>query len=271
MELRRPSDLFLLSAGDPVTKRNLFDLIQYSKVRGSSYWEGTEFQIGNTPQQGINWVGPPPACHAVIIKTRLGSYEDDGWVGREKDAYHYSFKARGGVVSYKEKANEVLVAQPQHLYPVLLFMENHSSWRFEGSFAVVEIEDKYVVLNRSVDAVSEQAVSQDESIYQEGGRKYVAHLLAERNKDIIKVLKESRPWKCDICSVVFLEKYGVKYIEAHHKVPLSTYSSAHKVTPEEFSLLCPNCHKAVHIYMKAEGLDYYRIKDKLRSQWSKCD
>jgi len=42
MKLKKPQDLFLLSAGDVVTKRNLFDLIQYSKVIGSQYWGGVK-------------------------------------------------------------------------------------------------------------------------------------------------------------------------------------------------------------------------------------
>ena len=57
MELKKTLDLFSLSTGDLVTKRNLYDLVQFSKVEASPYWSGTEGIIGNTPQQGINWVG----------------------------------------------------------------------------------------------------------------------------------------------------------------------------------------------------------------------
>lgn len=94
MELKKTSDLWSLSIGDRVTKRNLFDLVQYSKVEGSRYWSGLNYQIGNTPQQGINWVGKLPECLAVIIKTKPGSYAEDGWVGDTKTTYHYSFKVR---------------------------------------------------------------------------------------------------------------------------------------------------------------------------------
>lgn len=263
MNLKRPNDLLSLSAGDRVTKRNLYDLIQYSKVADSQYWGGSETQIGNTPQQGINWVGTPPACHAVIIKTRPGSYEEDGWANEERTSYHYSFKARGGEISYSEKANEVLINQPRYLYPILLFTENKDSWVFEGTFSVAEIDGKYVVLNRGASVVAEQISSQEEVQYQEGGRKYVAHLMAERSRGVVQALKGSSPWVCDICSMKFIERYGVEYIEAHHKVPISTYSSTRVVNAEDFSLLCPNCHKAVHIHMKMDGLEYPQIKEKL--------
>lgn len=263
MELKKPSDLFLLSAGDVVTKRNLFDLIQYSKVADSQYWGGEEVQIGNTPQQGINWVGEPPACHAVLIKTRPGSYEEDGWAGDSKTAYHYSFKARGGEISYSEKANAVLINQPQYQYPILLFTESNESWAYEGTFSVSEIESKYVVLERGYGPTSEQALPQEEVLYQEGGKKYVTHLMAERSKGVVKALKTNASSVCDICATNFVERYGVEYIEAHHKIPIATYSSSYVVKPEDFALLCPNCHRAVHIYMKKEGLDYPQIKEKL--------
>lgn len=108
MELKNTQDIFSLSVGDLVTKRNLYDLVQFSKIDSSSYWSGIDGIIGNTPQQGINWVGQLPAVQAVIIKTRRGSYEEDGWSDESKTFYRYSFKARNGEISYTEKANAVL-------------------------------------------------------------------------------------------------------------------------------------------------------------------
>jgi putative restriction endonuclease len=262
MKLKRPQDLFLLAAGDVVTKRNLFDLIQYSKVTDSQYWGGEEVKIKNTPQQGINWIGEPPACHGVIIKTRSGSYEEDGWADDSKTAYHYSFKARGGEVSYSEKANTALINQPQYQYPVLLFTESGDSWIFEGAFSVSEIESKYVVLERGSGFASERSLPQEEVLYQEGGRKYVTHLMAERNQGVVKALKANSASVCDICHLNFSERYGVEYIEAHHKVPISTYSSDYVLSQDDFALLCPNCHRAVHIYMKKDGLEYAEISNR---------
>lgn len=260
MVLSKPQDLFSLSRGDTVTKRNLYDLIQYSKVELSPYWAGQDFSIGNTPQQGINWIGQLPAVKAVIIKTRPGAYEEDGWSDGSKISYHYSFKARNSKISYKEKANEVLIKQPQHLYPILLFTENGKRWKFEGSFSVSEIQDTYVVLNQGGIAVAESSSGQEEVQYQEGERHYVTHLMAERSKDVVNALKKSASWTCEICNTDFNDKYGVPYIEAHHKVPISTYSTKYSVTPKDLALLCPNCHKAVHIYMKNDGLEYEKIK-----------
>lgn len=263
MELHKSQDLFSISAGDVIAKRNLFDLIQYSKVESSPYWSGQEFTIGNTPQQGINWIGQLPQVKAVIIKTRPGSYEEDGWSDEAKTAYHYSFKARNSRISYSEKANAVLIKQPQHSYPILLFTENKSGWYFEGAFSVAEIKDAYVVLCRKNSTPSDFYPPQDEALYQEGERRYVTHLMAERSNGVVATLKNIESWVCDICSEDFNARYGVNYIEAHHKKPISTYSSKHVVKLSDLALLCPNCHKAVHIHMKNNNLEYHEIKERL--------
>jgi putative restriction endonuclease len=260
MNLKNSCDIFRLSTGDIVTKRNLYDLVQFSKVEASPYWSGAEGVIGNTPQQGINWIGQLPEIQAVIIKTRPGSYDDDGWSDDSRTSYHYSFKARNGEISFDEKANKVLIKQPQHLYPIFLFTEHKEGWYFEGSFFVSEIEHKFVVLHRGLSSAAEQSSPQDEMIFQEGGRKYVTHLMAERSKGVVSALKDIELWMCDICGEDFFAKYGVKYIEAHHKVPISTYSANYTVRLSDLALLCPNCHKAVHIHMKKYGYEYDEIK-----------
>ena len=260
MKLSKPQDLFLLSAGDTVAKRNLFDLIQYSKVESSSFWAGEEFVIGNTPQQGINWVGQLPVAKGVIIKTRPGSYKEDGWSDESKTIYRYSFKARNSKISYQEKANQVLISQPQHLYPILLFTECSAGWSFEGSFSVTDLEEKFVLLTRRKGTFYETVPNQDDLHFQEGDRRYVTHLMAERNRDIVKALKESSSWVCDICGIDFQRQYGVSYIEAHHKIPMYTYRTHYSITPEDLVPLCPNCHKAVHIYMKKQEIEYKTIR-----------
>ncbi|WP_080432086.1 HNH endonuclease [Burkholderia ubonensis] len=259
MQLKKVQDIFTLSTGQRISKRNLFDLIQHSKVEGSDYWSGPEFIVGNTPQQGINWIGRPPSIHAIIIKARPGSYADDGWSTEDKMVHHYSFKAQNGNINPAEKANAVLIQQPEYLYPIFLFIENMDNWCFEGSFYVSDLEDKFVILQRGSPSVEINDIY-GESKYSEGGRKYVTHLLAERNKRVVDALKASEPWVCDICHENFESKYGVKYIEAHHKIPISTHASTSEVSMSDFSLLCPNCHRAVHIYMKKEGLAYSQIK-----------
>lgn len=70
MLLTKSQEIQELRNGDIVTKRNLYDLIQFSKVENSKYWTGFDNIIGNTPQQGINWIGAFPFVKGVIIKDR---------------------------------------------------------------------------------------------------------------------------------------------------------------------------------------------------------
>lgn len=263
MLIKKSRELLSLQPSESITKRNLYDLIQYSKVKDSEFWGGPDAIIGNTPQQGINWIGSPPDTIAVIIKTRPGSYEHDGWVNDQRDAYQYSFKARNGSISYTEKANEVLVKQPQQLYPILLFTESKQYWLYEGSFDVAEIKESFVILSRRSSIQKLVAAEPDECLYQEGGKRYVTHLLAERSSGVVAEIKVSKSWSCEICAINFQSKYGYPYIEAHHKTPISSYSSNYTVTASDLALLCPNCHKAVHIHMKQSNLSYEEIKSKL--------
>lgn len=272
ISLKKPRELLALARGDAVTKRNLFDLVQYSKVDGSPYWDGSDNKIGNTPQQGINWLGPNPNCSAVLIKTRLGSYDQDGWIDESEDLYRYSFKSVKGNISYVEKANAVLINQPRNGYPILLFIESRDQWIYQGDFRVAELHDSFVVLSRGTVStmLSGQPLWQEAGFsYTEGDRKYVTHLMAERNKQVVSVVKSKQNCACDICGLSVFERYGVECIEAHHKKPMSTYSSSYDVTPYDFALLCPNCHRAVHRYMKVQGGDYINIKKSIIERFQK--
>jgi putative restriction endonuclease len=264
--LHTPQDIFRIGIGDTVTKRNLYDLVQYSKVDGSPYWGGEDFHIGNTPQQGINWIGAPPRLQGVIIKTRHGSYEHDGWLDAGKNTYRYSFKARKSKISYAETANRVLIAQPQHAYPIFLFTEHAADWVFEGQFSVAEIDDAFVVLSRYTTGFKIGPVAQDDIAFEEGGRRYVTHLLAERSREVVDFLKSNNRSVCDICAKDYTDAYGVKYIEAHHKIPISTFTSKYVVRPVDLALLCPNCHRAVHIYMKNTDDTYEEIRRLLQDR-----
>ncbi|WP_235827314.1 HNH endonuclease [Pseudomonas abyssi] len=264
MDAGLPLDVFRLAVGDEVKKSVLYRLVQLSKVEGSDLWSGPEGVIFNTPQQGINWIGGFPSCRGVIVKARPGAYVHDGWVDAEKRAYNYSLKARNGVVNESEKANRVLINQPQFGYPIFLFSDRNDRWVYEGEFSVAALHAQYVVLERGCDNVDLSLSAEDESGYQEGGKSYVSHLMAERNRTVVKEIKSrSADWLCDICAVCFADRYGVEYIEVHHKIPISTYSEPHKVCFDDFVLLCPNCHKAVHILMRKEGLCYLDIKNSL--------
>lgn len=149
--LSKTADVFQLSVGQKVGKGNLFALIQHSKVKGSEYWSGEPYKIGNTPQQGINWVGAFPELYGVIIKSKDGWYKKDDWQGDDQTSFSYSFKAVNGVVNRNEKANLALINQPEHGYPILLFSDVGDNYEYQGMFSVADIGETGVTLKRYED------------------------------------------------------------------------------------------------------------------------
>jgi putative restriction endonuclease len=265
MKLTSANDLFLLHPGDRVARTNLYQLIQYSKVLESAYWHGEEARVGNTPQQGINWIGSLPACRAVLVKTTNESYVRDGWTDVLRNSYDYSLKARSGKVNRTEKANSVLIQQPQYGYPVLLFSEDGTDWVFEGRFKVTGVEARHVRLSRATEAQHNLAILQEEMIYPGGGKHYLNHLRAEATPVVNTVAKRFRAKACDICSTQFMSHYGFDHIEAHYKGVGMPAESTAQLGIEDFAAICPNCHRAVHILMKREDSGYDALRLKLQS------
>jgi putative restriction endonuclease len=263
--MKKDSFLDLLEAdlGVLIPKREIFDLIRLSKVEGSDHWHGKELLIANTPQQGINWVGEFPVLAGVILKVRPGSYSGDGWVGADKERYRYSLKARKGIVSLTEKANRSLINQPQYSYPVVLLSDRKAFWRFEGVFEVSEIGSDSVELIKK-DLEGDEVIEKYEPDFVEGGKRYVTHLVSERSREVVSFLKSNGRFECEICKLDFRVKYNVEYIEAHHKVAVSTLPSGTKVTANDFALLCSNCHSVVHVHMRNSSDTYREIKRKIQ-------
>ncbi|MEL4073245.1 HNH endonuclease [Ochrobactrum sp. GPK 3] len=266
MILSSAKEILDIKQGVMISKRNLFDVIQFSKVPESPYYDGTDFVIGNTPQQGINWIMSGEKTRAVIIKTRPGSYEHDGWHDETMTTYNYSFKARKDVISYDEIANRVLLEQPQAGYPILLFSDRGRNWHFEGLFAVASIETKFVTLERWANIGD--VPDADNWSLPEGRQTYVTHIRTERSTLAVSLVKSKNASRCEICEDDFNLRYGAPYIEAHHIIPIASKTVEYRVTAADFALLCPNCHKAVHIHMAKGSENYMHIKDMLKQRIS---
>ena len=88
--------------------------------------------------------------------------------------------------------------------------------------------------------------------YMEGGKVLRTHLLTERDGNASKLAKElarnrSKNGKltCEACASVPEDDYrGLDLIEAHHRIPLDRGVRETKL--EDFAMLCPCCHRAVH-------------------------
>lgn len=85
----------------------------------------------------------------------------------------------------------------------------------------------------------------------EGEQKLVIHRIRERSSALAREIRDNANGICSYCETDLSTEYGEigpKIIEAHHREPLSTGTRI----SDESSLvaLCPNCHRAVHAWMR---------------------
>jgi len=82
------------------------------------------------------------------------------------------------------------------------------------------------------------------------------HLRYERSSKLRQIYFSvlQSPYLCDVCSVDFKKRYMWvdNILELHHLLPLSSpvrIASSH-TSLEDLVPLCPNCHRAVHVYYR---------------------
>lgn len=139
---------------------------------------------------------------------------------------------------------------------------NHFEWIIDSD---IEAAFKEVYPDQILKMTETLEKSQSKEVI-EGRIRFVLHKRRERNSRIVTEAKlrykQCHPHQpCEICQFSFLETYGIDYIEAHHKVPLSQGTRNTKV--EDFAMLCSNCHRMIHLLDK-ENRPYHHIKKELQ-------
>lgn len=94
--------------------------------------------------------------------------------------------------------------------------------------------------------------AQQDFEYREGGKVLQTHLRTERDAKVARLAKElarerAKPddVSCETCQCIPMKSYkGMDLLEAHHRIPLAR--GARETKPEDFAMLCPCCHRAVH-------------------------
>lgn len=98
-----------------------------------------------------------------------------------------------------------------------------------------------------------QSLAKEIQTFQEKKRRRDNHIKYEgrlSNKDI-KAIKEYLGYTCMACGLDPIKEYGEDkkgIMEAHHKNPYSEMNEGEirEVKPDDFFILCPNCHKLIH-------------------------
>lgn len=85
--------------------------------------------------------------------------------------------------------------------------------------------------------------------YKEGQRHAKEVFYFKRNPKLVKEAKEKYGYICQACGFDFEKVYGElgsKYIECHHKNPLSERNDKLASTIDDVCVLCSNCHRMIH-------------------------
>lgn len=81
-------------------------------------------------------------------------------------------------------------------------------------------------------------------------RKHVrSHLQRERSRLLAAECKIRDNYKCQVCSLLFEQRYGklgFEFAESHHRVPLSQLRENVKTRIEDLTTVCANCHRMLH-------------------------
>lgn len=86
----------------------------------------------------------------------------------------------------------------------------------------------------------------------EGARRLVSHYVIERNAAAAEEAKKRNrlanggEYCCQVCDDKPGIRYGARVIDAHHIRPISETGQEYQVRPEDFLIVCPNCHRAIH-------------------------
>ena len=113
--------------------------------------------------------------------------------------------------------------------------------------------------------------SGDDDSYPEGAEKFKQHKSRERNRKVVALAKARRlertgKLECEACGFDFAKVYGDDgsgFIEAHHRVPISSNEAPTHVRIRDFELVCSNCHRMLHRIsplMTADGLKNHLLR-----------
>jgi len=107
----------------------------------------------------------------------------------------------------------------------------------------------------SLDREDAEEVEESIAEAEEGKVLTRVHRVRERSdrlrREKRKVVKEmTGRLACEACDVDLEERYGKRaadFIECHHVVPLYTLDPNEKTHLDDLALLCPNCHRILHL------------------------
>lgn len=143
------SDLLWMPTGKRIPRELFERLVIESKASSKEYFEGEDWYLGNTPQQGIHWIKAEKGhFKAAIVKITGKSYADR-FLTADQEVLYYHLKAEKGKVHRTVSANLALIEQPKYGYPVLVLDGSiKGDWIYRGRYEVIKEDGEAVILRR---------------------------------------------------------------------------------------------------------------------------
>ena len=143
------SDLLCMPLEQRISRSLFQRLVVESKNPSKELYEGKDWYLGNTPQQGIHWIKAQDGRFKAAIVKMTGKSYTDRFMTQDKEMLYYHLKAQNGEVNRTEEANRALIEQPAHGYPVLV-LDGHDGgdWIYRGRYEVISEDGKAVTLRR---------------------------------------------------------------------------------------------------------------------------
>lgn len=161
-------------------------------------------------------------------------------------------------------ANDLIILETPILIPVEIVKKTYNR------YGLLKLDqEQYSDLRASISAELPSA-DQDEAAFPEGALIARTHLHRERNSRLIQQCKNRFVEKhgslfCEACEWhpknIFADRLPKNsIIEAHHDVPLKAAEHGGVTRTEDIKMLCPNCHRMIHIVRPWLRLREFRTK-----------
>lgn len=211
----------------------------YSETIHLSLNQGTTSLLNEFKSQGYDIL----ADRVKILRARLSDYHD------KLPISHIDFKdknrlTRGYAEGHVLGIDYYLTSLPDStklVNDLRLILEAYTALDFRGGSeeSSSQIDDDDIELSKRIIGIEET-------------RKYKMHRKLDRRAGVAQKVKEQLGTTCEACEMNFYETYGSigeNFIEAHHKIPISSLeegSIRQYDILKDFAVLCSNCHRMIH-------------------------
>lgn len=185
-------------------------------------------------------------------------------------AEYFKDKEKGEVANDKFNREQLGPARKRTLDKIFAEAE------YEDDEVKEKLQEKVNNLSDSISDAEFQTTAKEIRKFQERKKLKDNHLKYEgrlSNKDV-KAIKDVLGYVCMGCGLDPVKEYGVEMkgiLEAHHKTPWSEIkeNEVRTVEPDDFYILCPNCHRMIHRLDSPDDLDGLKevLNQNKKSNW----